>query len=156
MFYCSSYKYSIAAGKAFCSLHCDVIAAIKDDQGNQRYSTDLRGFLRSCSNEETQVDPNNYTKEMRARVKEEILRIARHCEEEGTSPEFVTAAEAQGTDHLVTEGFTADSFDVIGGTDKCNKYVCKTTNYSFWEPMCGDFAVERTSVRTNDFIFRQL
>lgn len=50
------------SGKAFCREHCEAVETIQDCKGNQRYETSLKGFLRSCSNEEIRVNPENYTK----------------------------------------------------------------------------------------------
>jgi hypothetical protein len=57
--------YNKTAGKAFCEIHCVKVTELG-------YPTDLKEFLKSCSNEKQSVDPNQYSKPMKQQVDEEL------------------------------------------------------------------------------------
>ena len=60
-------------GKAFCETHCISISKLG-------YPTDLKEFLKSCSNMHQSVDPDNYSKSMKQRVDDQIKIISRELE----------------------------------------------------------------------------
>ena len=84
--------YNNIAGKAFCQVHCEKVAELG-------YPTDLKEFLKSCSNDAQTVDPNQYCKPMKQRVDEELKKITKLLEK--SSLNIKSATEAQGTSYLL-------------------------------------------------------
>ena len=86
------------------------------------YPTDLKEFLKSCSNEAQTVDPNEYCKPMKQRVDEELKKITKLLEK---SPvDIKSATEAQGTSYLLRKRQFKDknNFTLEGEGEDCNKY----------------------------------
>ena len=67
---CIVLKICFFIGKAFCASHCIKVAELG-------YPTDLKEFLRSCSDTRQTVDPDEYSKPMKQRVDEELKMIAK-------------------------------------------------------------------------------
>ena len=80
-------NYSYYPGQAFCSAHSDLIGAMG-------YPTGLRPFLTSCSTRDTPVDPNNYTKNMKAKVEEVLREISKKSGK--PPPDVKSATDVQG------------------------------------------------------------
>ena len=78
---------SPAYSQAFCKQHCEIVTATG-------YKTGLRDFLKSCASEGEDIDPNNYTKDMQAKVETVLQRI---CNNIPASSMFKTCVDAQGT-----------------------------------------------------------
>ena len=103
-------------GKAFCASHCTKVAELG-------YPTDLKEFLRSCSNRNQTVDPEDYSKPMKQRVDEELKIIATKME--GSTITIQTATEAQGTSYLLRNTAFRDrrNFVLEGNGEDCNKLI---------------------------------
>ena len=85
------------------------------------YLTDLKGFLKSCSNDKQSVDPDEYSKPMKQRVEEELKKITKLLAKSNLG--IKSATEAQGTSYLLRKStFTnKDNFSLEGSGDDCNK-----------------------------------
>ena len=58
------------------------------------YETDLKKFLKSCATRDCEVNPDDFTKNMKEQVDEVIKQIARLID---TGENFKTSADAQGS-----------------------------------------------------------
>ena len=107
-------KICFFIGKAFCASHCIKVAELG-------YPTDLKEFLRSCSDTRQTVDPDEYSKPMKQRVDEELKMIAKKME--GSPITVPTATEAQGTSYLLRNTAFRDkrNFVLEGSGEDCNK-----------------------------------
>ena len=76
------------SGSAFCKHHCSVANELG-------YKTGLREFLMSCSDKETDVNPNQYSQKMKSRVNSVLDELARACKSEKSN----SATDAQGRPH---------------------------------------------------------
>ena len=87
------------------------------------YPTDLKEFLRSCSDKRQTVDPDEYSKPMKQRVDEELKMIAKKME--GSPITVLTATEAQGTSYLLRNTAFRDkrNFALEGSGEDCNKLI---------------------------------
>ena len=114
--YCPHILYNKTAGKAFCEIHCVKVAELG-------YPTDLKEFLKSCSNEKQSVDPNQYSKPMKQRVDEELKKITKLLDK--TSLNIKSATEAQGTSYLLRSATFANTnnFALEGDGEDCNKLI---------------------------------
>lgn len=93
------------------------------------YPTDLKEFLRSCSDARQTVDPDDYSKSMKQRVDEELKIIAKKME--GSPITIQTATEAQGTSYLLRNTAFRDrrNFVLEGNGEDCNKLINLYFNY---------------------------
>ena len=60
---------------AFCTDHCGVVSELG-------YKTELRAFLKSCSDKQVSVNPKQYSKKMKDRVQtvlDDISRASKSC-----------------------------------------------------------------------------
>ena len=80
---------SPAPGKAFCLEHSNVVERLNHPSG-------LRAFLKSCSNADVKVDPDNYQKHMIRRVKEKLKELEVTAKSRGALPTIATSRETQG------------------------------------------------------------
>ena len=97
-------------GSAFCSLHSRLVEGMG-------YPTQIREFIRRC-----QVDPGNYTKEGKNRVKSVLQSLSRNQTENETE----SAEEAQGTSYLLRNRQIANNnnCEMTGQEgDKCRKDI---------------------------------
>ena len=87
------------------------------------YPTDLKVFLKSCSNEKQSVDPNEYSNPMKQRVDEELKKITKLLDKQSLG--IKTATEAQGTSYLVRKPIfkNTNNFTLEGNGDDCNKLL---------------------------------
>ena len=88
-------------GKAFCASHCTKVAELG-------YPTDLKEFLRSCSNRNQTVDPKDYSKPMKQCVGEELKIIAKKWKDPPSPFKQLLKHKGHriycGTQHLEIEG----------------------------------------------------
>ena len=70
---------------AFCAEHCRVVTSLG-------YKCGLRDFLKSCSDNDVNVDPNNYCKKMKSKVNTVLNTISKASD----SAESDSASDAQG------------------------------------------------------------
>ena len=70
---------------AFCTDHCLVVS-------NLGYKTGLREFLKSCSDNELEVNPNQYNAKMKGRVTSVLDEISRKSKSSVSD----SATDAQG------------------------------------------------------------
>ena len=124
---------SPATGQAFCVSHCASVAQLG-------YPTDLKDFLKSCSNTRQSVDPDAYTKPMKQRVDEQLKMISKQLEtppeDDGplASTDVKTSMEAQGTSYLLrnTAFRNTDKFELQGDGEDCNKDTGTNMKLRMW------------------------
>ena len=98
------------SGSAFCKHHCSIVEQLG-------YKTGLREFLKSCSDKETDVNPNLYCKKMKSRVNSVLDEIARACKSDKSN----SATDAQGRPHFMPYlSFWSDYFHFCWYTLFCH------------------------------------
>jgi hypothetical protein len=102
------------------------------------YPTDLKEFLKSCSNEKQSVDPNEYYKPMKQRVDEELKKITKLLDK--ASLNIKSATEAQGTSYLLRKAtFTnKNNFTLEGDGEDCNKLIMALNCQTYSLNNCRD------------------
>ena len=100
-------------GHAFCSEHCQEVKQLG-------YPTELKAFLKSCSDGMSVVNPDEYSKEMMKTVNDKIKIISRQLKGVAAAR---SATDVQGTSYLLRKrNLSSASFELEGDSQAdCNK-----------------------------------